>query len=64
MVRAQDRRESKGKQATSRQISHKGSSCLVEEMQLFSLVEETRSIWAALVSEDILGQTGPDTTLA
>lgn len=50
MVRAQDRRQSKGKQARSRQISHKGSSSLVEEMQLFSGVEETRSIWAALVS--------------
>lgn len=59
----QDRRQSKGKEARSRQISHKGPSCLVEEQQPFSGVGETRSVWAALVSEDILGQTGPDNTL-
>lgn len=36
-TRAQDRRQSKIKTDKSKQISHKGLSCLVEESQLFSL---------------------------
>lgn len=37
MARVQDRRQSKEKQAKSKQTSHEGLSCLVEESQLFSL---------------------------
>lgn len=57
MARVQDRRQSKGKEARSRQLPHKGSSCLVEEPQLFSGLEEPRSV---LGSAGVRRHNSPD----